>query len=454
MSLSIIILAAGQGTRMRSALPKVLHQLAGRTLLEHVYVAASRLEHRQIRIVYGYGGKKVPETLSHLQADWVEQQQQLGTGHAVKLAMPQVPDVDDVLVLYGDIPLITFETLQQLVATAKSSGFSLLTSYLDEPTGYGRIIRDEDGKVTCIVEEKDATPEQRAVTEINTGMMVVKGRHLKRWLDDLKNSNAQGEYYLTDIVEKAVSENIIVNTMQPESITEIHGVNNRAQLAELERYYQLVQAQHLMRHGVTLMDPARFDLRGSLEAGRDVTIDINVVIEGNVSLGNDVIIGQNCYINNADIGDGATILPNSVIDNAVIGKGCKVGPFARIRPETRLADDVHIGNFVEIKKSEIGQGSKVNHLSYIGDSDIGQNVNIGAGTITCNYDGANKFRTTIGDNVFVGSDTQLIAPVVVGNGATIGAGTTVTKDIAAETLTVNKLTHRTVPGWKRPEKKK
>jgi bifunctional UDP-N-acetylglucosamine pyrophosphorylase/glucosamine-1-phosphate N-acetyltransferase len=264
----------------------------------------------------------------------------------------------------------------------------------------------------------------------------------------------QGEYYLTDIVEKAVSENITVNTMQPESITEIHGVNNRAQLAELERYYQLVQAQHLMRHGVTLMDPARFDLRGSLEAGRDVTIDINVVIEGNVSLGNDVSIGQNCYINNADIGDGATILPNSVIDNAVIGKGCKIGPFARIRPETRLADDVHIGNFVEIKKSEIGQGSKVNHLSYIGDSDIGRNVNIGAGTITCNYDGANKFRTVIGDNVFVGSDTQLIAPVVVGNGATIGAGTTVTKDIAAHSLTVNQLAHRTVADWKRPEKKK
>ena len=255
-------------------------------------------------------------------------------------------------------------------------------------------------------------------------------------------------------MNKNEDENITVNTMQPESITEIHGVNNRAQLAELERYYQLVQAQHLMRHGVTLMDPARFDLRGSLEAGRDVTIDINVVIEGNVSLGNDVIIGQNCYINNTDIGDGATILPNSVIDNAVIGKGCKVGPFARIRPETRLADDVHIGNFVEIKKSEIGQGSKVNHLSYIGDSDIGRNVNIGAGTITCNYDGANKFRTVIGDNVFVGSDTQLIAPVVVGNGATIGAGTTVTKDIAADSLTVNQLAHRTVADWKRPEKKK
>lgn len=454
MSLSIIILAAGQGTRMHSALPKVLHQLAGRTLLEHVYVAASRLDHRQIRIVYGYGGKMVPDTLAHLQADWVEQQQQLGTGHAVKLAMPKVPDGDDVLILYGDIPLITFETLQQLVSAAASSGFSLLTSYIDDPTGYGRIIRDNDGKVICIVEQKDATPEQRAVQEINTGMMVVKGRLLKRWLAELDNKNAQGEYYLTDIVARAVAENIVVNTMQPESITEIHGVNNRAQLAELERYYQLVQAQHLMRHGVTLMDPARFDLRGDLEAGRDVRIDINVVIEGSVSLGNNVSIGPNCYINNADIGDGAVIMPNCVIENAVIGSGCKIGPFARIRPETRLAADVHIGNFVEIKKSEISQGSKVNHLSYIGDSEIGRNVNVGAGTITCNYDGANKHKTVIGDNVFIGSDTQLIAPVMVGDGATIGAGTTVTKDIAADTLTHNKLEHRTVKSWKRPQKKK
>lgn len=454
MSLSIIILAAGQGSRMHSALPKVLHELAGRTLLEHVYVAAYRLDHRQIQIIYGYGGSKVPEALSYLQADWIEQKQQLGTGHAVKLAMPTVPDIDHVLILYGDIPLITFETLQQLVLAAQASGFSLLTSYLDEPTGYGRIIRDGQGNVTRIVEEKDATPEQRKLVEINTGMMVVKAKLLKRWLADLNNSNAQGEYYLTDIVEKAVGENIIVNTIQPESITEIHGVNNRAQLAELERYYQLIQAQHLMRHGVTLMDPSRFDLRGDLEAGRDVRIDINVVIEGSVSLGNDVTIGQNCYINNADIGDGATILPNCVIENAIIGNGCRIGPFARIRPDTRLAEGVHIGNFVEVKKTEIGVGSKVNHLSYIGDSEIGSNVNIGAGTITCNYDGVNKHKTVIGDNVFVGSDTQLIAPVVVGEGATIGAGTTVTKDIAADTLTVNKLEHKTIKNWQRPEKKK
>lgn len=453
MSLSIIILAAGQGTRMHSALPKVLHQLAGRTLLEHVYVAASRLDHRQIRVVYGHGGRKVPDTLSNLQVDWVEQTEQLGTGHAVRLAMPQVPDNDDVLILYGDIPLITFETLQSLVNAAASSGFSLLTCKLDDPTGYGRIIRDSKGRVTCIVEQKDASPEQRQVQEINTGMMVVRARLLKRWLAELDNRNAQGEYYLTDIVEKAVAESIAVNTIGPESLPEIHGVNNRAQLSEIERYYQLVQAQHLMRHGVTLMDPARFDLRGDLETGRDVRIDINVVIEGSVSLGNDVSIGPNCYINNADIGDGAVILPNCVIENAVIGSGCRVGPFARIRPETRLAADVHIGNFVEVKKSEIGQGSKVNHLSYIGDTDIGRNVNVGAGTITCNYDGADKHRTVIGDDVFIGSDTQLIAPVVIGNGATIGAGTTVTKDVAADTLTHNRLEHRTVKSWKRPQKK-
>jgi len=454
MSLSIIILAAGQGTRMHSALPKVLHQLAGRTLLEHVYVAASRLDHRQIQIVYGYGGKMVPETLAHLQADWIEQKQQLGTGHAVKLAMPTVPDVDNVLVLYGDIPLITFETLHLLVKAAGSNGFSLLTAYLDEPTGYGRILRDASGNVTAIVEEKDATPAQKEINEINTGMMVVQARLLKRWLSELTNSNAQGEYYLTDIVEMAVADNIRVNTILPESITEIHGINNRAQLAEIERYYQLIQAQHLMRHGVTLMDPSRFDLRGDLEAGRDVRIDINVVIEGSVSIGNNVTIGQNCYINNADIGDGAVILPNCIIENAVIGAGCKIGPFARIRPDTRLADDVHIGNFVEIKKSEIGSGSKVNHLSYIGDSEIGKNVNVGAGTITCNYDGENKHKTVVGDNVFIGSDTQLIAPVSIGNGATIGAGTTVTKDVLADSLTINKLEHKTIKNWKRPGKKK
>jgi bifunctional UDP-N-acetylglucosamine pyrophosphorylase / glucosamine-1-phosphate N-acetyltransferase len=454
MSLSIIILAAGQGTRMRSELPKVLHKLAGRTLLEHVYIAASRLSHRKIHIVYGYGGQMVPESLSHLQANWIEQQQQIGTGHAVKLALPAVPDVDEVLILYGDIPLITFETLQNLVSAAKQTGFSLLTSYIDEPSGYGRIIRDEMGNLIRIVEDRDATDRERDICEINTGMMAVKASLIKTWLNSLDNTNVQGEFYLTDIVELAVADEVQINTINPDSATEVRGVNSRAQLSEIERYYQLIQAHHLMRYGVTLMDPSRFDLRGDLETGIDIYIDVNVVIEGSVSIGNDVNIGPNCYINNADIGNGTTILPNSIIENAIIGRNCRIGPFARIRPETRLADDVHIGNFVEVKKSEIEHGTKINHLSYIGDSTIGSNVNIGAGTITCNYDGVNKHSTIIKNNVFIGSDTQLIAPVVIGEGATIGAGTTVTKDIEADTLTYNTVKHNQIKNWKRNKKKK
>ena len=453
MGLSIIILSAGKGKRMRSDLPKVLHKLAGKTLLEHVYVSASRLESREIHVVYAFGGQQVPEALSHLEVNWIEQEKQLGTGHAVKLAISSVPDADTVLILFGDVPLITYETLQRLVDSSKESGFSLLTSYLDDPTGYGRVIRDDKDDIVKITEEKDATDEERSICEINTGVMAVKGQTLKGWLKDLDSSNAQGEYYLTDIIETAASEKIIVNSINPESITEIHGINNRAQLAEIERYYQLVQAHHLMRHGVTIMDPARFDLRGDLEMGQDIYIDVNVVLEGSVSIGNNVSIGPNCFINNADIEDGVTILPNCVIENAVIGKHCRIGPFARIRPDTRLAEDVHIGNFVELKKANVGTGSKINHLSYIGDSDIGKNVNIGAGTITCNYDGTNKHTTKIGDNVSIGSDAQLIAPVSIGNGATIGAGTTVTKDVKANTLITNKVEHKVDKDWKRPEKK-
>ena len=454
MSLTIIILAAGQGTRMHSELPKVLHTLAGRTLLEHVYIAASRLNHREIHIVYGYGGQMVPEAHSHLQANWIEQQQQLGTGHAVKLALSSVPNVDEVLVLYGDIPLITFETLEILVSAASESGFSLLTSYIDDPTGYGRIIRNDVGDIVRIVEDRDATEKERDICEINTGIMVVKASYITKWLDALDNSNVQGEFYLTDIVEQAVADKVLINTVTPDSVTEVRGVNSRGQLSEIERYYQLIQAHHLMRYGVTLMDPARFDLRGDLETGIDICIDINVVIEGSVSIGNNVNIGPNCYINNADIGDGTTIFPNSIIENAVVGKKCRIGPFARIRPESRLADEVQIGNFVELKKVDVENGTKINHLSYIGDSTIGKNVNVGAGTITCNYDGANKHRTIIEDNVFIGSDTQLIAPVVIGEGATLGAGTTVTKDIKAGTLTYNKVTHNQKKDWKLPKKKK
>ena len=452
MSLSIIILAAGQGARMRSDVPKVLHTLAGKTLLEHVYSAASGLEHRGIHIVYGYGGEQVPRALGHLQARWVEQPQQLGTGHAVRQVIDAIPDKDTVLILYGDVPLITCQTLQKLVAAAAETGCSLLTSYIDDPTGYGRVVRDGKGDITAVVEEKDAAEEHLAVCEINTGMLAVNSGRLKHWLGALSSDNAQGEYYLTDVIAMAVADGVVIQSLQPESAAEIRGINDRAQLAEMERYYQLVQARHLMRNGVTLMDPARFDLRGGLEAGRDVSIDVNVVIEGSVSMGSNVRIGPNCYINNAVIGDGVTLLPNCVIEDAVIGRHCRIGPFARIRPQTRLADEVHVGNFVELKNAEVGDRSKINHLSYVGDAEIGRDTNIGAGTITCNYDGANKHKTVIGDDVQVGSDTQLVAPVRIGDGVTIGAGTTVTRDVAAGTLVHNKVEWRNVKGWKRPGK--
>ena len=453
MNLSIIILSAGKGKRMRSDLPKVLHELAGKTLLEHVYVSALRLDSREIHVVYGFGGKQVPDTLSHLQVNWIEQKKQLGTGHAVKLAMSSVPDTDTVLILFGDVPLITHETLQRLVDSSKESGFSLLTAYIDDPAGYGRVIRDNRGDIIRIREEKDATEEERSICEINTGVMSIKGQYLKSWLKNLGIGNVQGEYYLTDVIEAAVAEKITVNSINPESIAEIRGINNRAQLTEIERYYQLEQARHLMRHGVTLMDPARFDLRGDLEMGKDICIDVNVVLAGSVRIGSNVTIGPNCFINHADIHDDVTILPNCVIENAVIGKHCRIGPFARIRPDTRLAEGVRIGNFVEVKKANVGMDSKINHLSYVGDSDIGKKVNIGAGTITCNYDGTNKHKTKIGDNVSIGSDTQLIAPVSIGKGATIGAGTTVTKDVKAGTLITNKVEHKVNKGWKRPRKK-
>ncbi len=437
---------------MHSTLPKILHPLAGRSLLEHVYIAAARLEAHTIHVVYGYGGEQIHDHLSHLEVNWVEQAEQLGTGHAVAQAIGDVPDADNILILYGDVPLITHETLAKLVVAAEETGFSLLTSFLDDPSGYGRIIRDDRGVINCIVEEKDATEEQRPICEINTGMMTVQALQLKRWLANLGNDNAQGEYYLTDVIQMATDEKVVINSINPHSIVEVQGINNRQQLSELERYYQLVQAHQLMKQGVTMMDPQRFDLRGDLETGIDVIIDVNTIIEGSVSIGNNVNIGPNCLIKDADIDDNVTILANCVIENAVIGKRSKIGPFARVRPDTRLAEDVHIGNFVEVKKSEIGQGSKINHLSYIGDSEVGKRTNIGAGTITCNYDGAFKHRTVIGDDVFVGSDTQLIAPVTIANGVTIAAGTTVTRDVAENLLTISRAEQKTVKGWKRPKK--
>jgi len=451
--LSIVILAAGQGTRMRSRLPKVLHRLAGRTLLEHVHVAASRLRSRQIHVVYGYGGDRVPKSHPKMDVKWVEQERQLGTGHAVMQVIDDIPQNDEVMILYGDVPLITFETLEKLEEAARGTGFSLLTAAIEDPHGYGRIIRDKQGKVLRVVEERDATDKERRIGEVNTGMMVVRAKWLKKWLGNLGTENAQGEFYLTDVIAMAAADKVTINPVGPDSPVEIRGVNTRGQLAELERYYQIIQAHQLMRQGVTLMDPARFDLRGELEVGQDVCIDINVIIEGSVSIGDNVNIGPNCVIRDADIGSGVEILPNCTIENAVIGKGCRIGPFARVRPHTRLADGVHIGNFVELKNAEIGAESKVNHLSYVGDAEVGRKTNIGAGTITANYDGANKHKTLIGDNVAIGSDTQLIAPVKVGDNATVGAGTTVTKDVPAGTLALSRVDLKIVKGWKRPKKK-
>lgn len=453
MSLSILILAAGQGTRMHSRLPKVLHQLAGRSLLEHVYQTAASLPHQNMAVVYGHGGNEVPDRLAHLQTQWVEQAEQLGTGHAVAQALPIFADNDDVLILYGDVPLIHVDTLEQLVAAAGGSGFSLLTATLEDPAGYGRIVRDKHGKVLRIVEEKDASERERTIREINTGMMVVRAGHLKRWVTALSNGNQQGEYYLTDIIEMAVSEQTSIECIQPGKLYEIAGINNRVQLAEAERAYRLLQAERLMLDGVTLIDPERFDLRGTLAVGMDAVIDINVIMEGEVKLGDNVAIGAGCILRNVEVGNDVKILPNTIIEQTVIGNGCNIGPFTRIRPHTRLHDQVNIGNFVEIKKSEVGNRSKINHLSYIGDTEIGREVNIGAGTITCNYDGANKHKTIIEDDVFIGSDTQLIAPVRIASGATIGAGTTVTRDVEAGTLAIDRTEQRTVKDWKRPKKK-
>ena len=452
MSLSIIILAAGQGTRMRSDIPKALHRLAGKTLLEHVYNSASLLNHRQVLVVYGYGGEQIKTELPHLPVEWVKQAEQLGTGHAVIQAIPHIPDNDLAMILYGDIPMITANTLHRLEKVARETGFGLLTSYIDNPQHYGRIIRNDIGDVIRIVEEKDASDEERDICEINTGMMAVSATSLKNWVKSLDNKNTQNEFYLTDIIAMAVNDGVKINTINPDSAVEIRGINDRAQLAEIERYYQLIQAHQLMRRGVSIMDPSRFDLRGDLEIGQDIMIDINVLLEGRMKIGDHVKIGANCCIRDSIIGENVEILPNCVIDNAIIGNECRIGPFARIRPDTVLDENVHIGNFVEIKKSRVGKDTKVNHLTYIGDSDIGKDVNVGAGTITCNFDGAKKHKTIIEDDVFIGSDVQLIAPVKIGKGATIAAGTTVTMDVENDVLAIGRAKQQTVKNWKRPKK--
>lgn len=453
MPLSVVILAAGQGRRMRSSLPKVMHKLAGKTLLARVLDTASRLPCRQLYVVYGEGGALAREAHPAPDAQWVEQKERLGTGHALAQVIDFIPDQDDVAVLYGDVPLLAQQTLEKLTAAAAETGFALLTAKLPDPTGYGRIIRDANGKILKIVEEKDATDQEKSVREINTGTMVVKSRWLKKWLRQLSDDNAQKEYLLTDIVAMAVAEDIAAHSVEPASEMEIAGVNDRAQLAFLERYHQFTQAQALMRQGVTLADPARFDLRGELQAGADVFIDVNVIIEGKVRLGNGVTIGPNCLVRDAELGDGVAVFSHCVIDNAIVGRGGKLGPFARIRPGTNLGEETQVGNFVEVKQSTIKAGSKANHLAYIGDSEVGAGVNIGAGTITCNYDGAAKHKTLIGDDVFIGSNTELVAPVTINDGATIAAGATITKDVEAGALALSKREQKTIKNWRRPGKK-
>ena len=451
-ALNIVILAAGKGTRMYSEKPKVLHALAGRPLVQHVLDCATALQPQQVCVVYGHGGEAVPQAMQQYPAKFVIQEPQLGTGHAVQQAMPHLADDGQTLVLYGDVPLIQHSTLHQMQQAA--GGLVLLTVDLDNPAGYGRIVRNEQGDVLSIVEEKDASPEQREIREVNTGILLAPTGKLREWLANLQNDNAQGEYYLTDIVGMAVRQGIAVHTVQPAHEWEIHGINSKAQLAVLERAWQQVEAGRLLAHGVTLADPARIDVRGKLSCGRDVEIDVGCIFEGEVRLGDNVQVGAYSIVKNATIADGTRIAPYSLIDSSEVGANCHIGPYARLRPGTKLHDEVHIGNFVEVKNSEIAANSKANHLSYIGDSTIGSRVNIGAGTITCNYDGANKYRTIIEDDVFIGSDTQLVAPVRVGKGATIGAGSTITKDAPEGELTLSRSKQMTVSGWKRPTKKK
>ncbi|MGF1785973.1 bifunctional UDP-N-acetylglucosamine diphosphorylase/glucosamine-1-phosphate N-acetyltransferase GlmU [Photobacterium swingsii] len=453
MNFSAVILAAGKGTRMYSNLPKVLHTLAGKPMAKHVIDTCADLGANNIHLVYGHGGDTMKQVLADEPVNWVLQAEQLGTGHAVNQACPDVADDEKILILYGDVPLISGQTLENLLDAQPDGGIALLTVVLDDPMGYGRIVR-RNGPVVAIVEQKDASEEQKLIKEINTGVMVVNGGDMKRWLAALKNDNAQGEYYLTDIIAIAHNEGRAVEAVHPASAIEVEGVNNRVQLAKLERAHQAMQAERLLEQGVMLRDPSRFDLRGELQCGTDVEIDVNVIIEGSVSLGSNVVIGAGSILKDCEIDDNTIIRPYSVIEGAIVGEDCTVGPFTRLRPGAELVGDSHVGNFVEMKKSRLGKGSKANHLTYLGDAEIGDRVNIGAGTITCNYDGANKFKTEIADDVFVGSDTQLIAPVKVGKGATIGAGATINRDVGDGELVITRAPARTVKGWKRPEKQK
>lgn len=452
-----IILAAGQGKRMRSRLPKVLQPLGECSLLEHVYRAARGIttgpdDAPRVTVVYGHGGEAVRQTLRHLDCAWIEQVQQLGTGHAVMQALPVLKPDEIVLILYGDVPLLGSKTLKQVIGAAQRPALAILTVAVSDPTGYGRIVRNAEGDVVRIVEHKDATPAELAIGEINTGIMAVTAEALQRWLPALGNNNAQGEYYLTDIVPMAIAENLPVLAVPAASEQEVAGINDKVQLAEVERHLQLTRAQELMRQGVTLRDPTRIDIRGDVTVGRDVEIDVNVVLEAGVVIEDDVRIGPNCVVRASTLRQGALIHANCVIEQADVGPDAEVGPYARLRPETVLETKAKVGNFVEIKKTRLGAGSKANHLAYVGDAEVGTNVNIGAGVITCNYDGANKHRTVIEDDAFIGSDCQLVAPVVVGQGATLGAGTTLTRDAPAGKLTLSRPAQKTSESWQRPVK--
>ena len=453
MSTTVIILAAGKGTRMRSSLPKVLQPLAGRPLLGHVIATAKQLNANNIITIYGHGGDLVQNAFQTEHIDWVEQAQQLGTGHAVQMTLPVLKQDGMALILSGDVPCVTQDTLQRLLDASQKTGIGLVTLTLPDASGYGRIVR-KNGAIQAIVEHKDASDEQRQIQEINTGIYCVSNAKLHEWLPKLSNDNAQGEYYLTDIVAMALADGMTVASVEPNLAFEVEGVNDRVQLAALEREFQNFQAKQLMQQGVHLIDPTRFDLRGHLTVGQDVCIDINVIIEGNVTLGDHVEIGAGCVIKNTTIAAGTKVQPYSVFDNAVVGENVQIGPFARLRPGAKLAADVHIGNFVEVKNSSIGVGSKANHFTYLGDAEIGSGSNIGAGTITCNYDGANKFKTIIGDAAFIGSNSSLVAPVNIGHGATVGAGSVITRDVANHSLAFERNKQLTKENYQRPQKVK
>ena len=449
-TLNTIILAAGQGSRMKSSLPKVLHKIAGKPMVQWVIDAAGQLPANNAHVVIGHGADHLKEALSGQPLTFAVQAEQLGTGHAVAQAMPNIAEDSIALVLYGDVPLTKAETMARLVEIAEQGDFALLTVKLDDPTGYGRIVRDEQARVSAIVEHKDATADQLAITEVNTGILAVAASKLHEWLPQLSSDNAQGEYYLTDVIAMAASSGMTITTMQPDTEQEVQGINNRMQQAELERWYQQQQARSLMEQGVTLADPARLDVRGDLTVGTDVSIDINVVFKGKVVLGNNVTIEPNCVIEDSVIGDGCHIKANSVLEQAELAGDSDIGPFARLRPGSRLALGAKVGNFVETKKANIGAGSKVNHLSYVGDAEVGPGANIGAGTITCNYDGVNKFKTEIGAGAFIGSNSALVAPVKIGENATVGAGSTVSKNVNDAELAVSRARQTNIKGWQRP----